>query len=110
LILGLVGQNGVAAAVCGNVYASPPARHVVDALKAIYSQNGTLIYCNNYTGDRLNFGMGVERFKANLDNSEAHVALVYVDDDVSLEGNFGVTTGRRGLAGGMLILHVSKNS
>lgn len=50
--------------------------------------------------------MGVERLKAKLENSEARVGLVYVDDDVSLEGQFGVTTGRRGLAGGMLILHI----
>lgn len=51
--------------------------------------------------------MGVERLKAKLENAEARVGLVYVDDDVSLEGQFGVTTGRRGLAGGILILHVS---
>ncbi|KAI6189584.1 Bifunctional ATP-dependent dihydroxyacetone kinase/FAD-AMP lyase [Aphelenchoides bicaudatus] len=57
-------------------------------------------------GDRLNFGMGLERLKAKLEEPEARVGLVYIDDDVSLEGQFSSTTGRRGLAGGMLILHM----
>lgn len=103
--LGLIGSNGISAAICGDIYASPPSSHVLDAIKAIYSPNGTLVLCNNYTGDRLNFGMALERFKAKVEN--AKIGLIYVDDDVALECEFGVTTGRRGLAGGMLIMHIS---
>lgn len=107
---GLVGPNGVSAAICGDIYASPPSSHVLDALKAIYSPSGTLVFCNNYIGDRLNFGMAVERMKAKLESPEAKVGLVYIDDDVALEGEFNVTTGRRGLAGGVLIMQVSRDT
>lgn len=102
----LVGRNGTSAAISGDIYASPPAKHVVDALKTILTPHGTLVLCNNYTGDRLNFGMAVERFKAQSENQDVKIGLIYVDDDVALEGEFKIITGRRGLAGGMLIMHM----
>ena len=102
--VGLVGRNGVSAAISGDVYASPPTSHVLDAITATYTNNGVLVFCNNYTGDRLNFGIAVEKFKAKSEG-DVKIGLVYVDDDVSLEGHLN-TAGRRGLAGGMLVMHM----
>uniref|UniRef100_A0A915E1I5 Triokinase/FMN cyclase n=1 Tax=Ditylenchus dipsaci TaxID=166011 RepID=A0A915E1I5_9BILA len=102
---GFVGQNGLSAAVCGDVFASPPSNHVSDAIRAVNSSNGTILVVINYTGDRLHFGMAVERLKASAGNNQTKLQLVYVDDDVALEGdNEGV--GRRGLAGAAILLHI----
>jgi triose/dihydroxyacetone kinase / FAD-AMP lyase (cyclizing) len=53
----------------------------------------TLMIVKNYTGDKLNFGLAAEKAKAN----GQRVNVVFVCDDVSVEGNSLV--GQRGLAG-----------
>ena len=95
---GYIGRGFLTAAVAGNVFASPPSKHVQDALEATRgngksldrerkcstlnleaashfsksyessTQNensgGAVLFVINYTGDRLNFGLAAERFKA----------------------------------------------
>lgn len=34
-ILGYVGKNGMTAAVCGDIFASPPSKHVSDAIEVV---------------------------------------------------------------------------
>ncbi|KAI6190487.1 Bifunctional ATP-dependent dihydroxyacetone kinase/FAD-AMP lyase [Aphelenchoides bicaudatus] len=104
---GLVGKNSLTAAVAGNVFASPPSNHVSDALEATQSHGGTLVFVINYTGDRLHFGMAIERSSKAKLGSNAKVDLVYIDDDVALEDKLGVTIGGRGLAGALLVLQIA---
>lgn len=67
---------------------------------------GTLIYVLNYTGDRLHFGMAVERFRSA--QPDAKIDLLFIDDDISLESKkYQNTTGGRGLAGCVLVLHIA---
>jgi dihydroxyacetone kinase len=104
--IGLVGKNSLTAAISGNVFASPPSSHVSDALEAIEGNAGSLIYVINYTGDRLHFGMAIERSKSKLGpNTKAD--LIYIDDDVALENKLGITVGGRGLAGALLVLQIA---
>ncbi|KAI6225216.1 Bifunctional ATP-dependent dihydroxyacetone kinase/FAD-AMP lyase [Aphelenchoides fujianensis] len=111
---GLVGKNALTAAIAGNLFASPPSNHVADALEAIRSPGGSLLFVINYTGDRLHFGMAIERAKAKADG-EFHCRFgsffvwidVYIDDDVALEHKLGSTVGGRGLAGALLALQIA---
>ena len=47
---GFVGKNALTAAVCGDVFTSPPSRHVGYALNAVHSNAGTIVFVINYTG------------------------------------------------------------
>lgn len=51
----------------------------------------------NYTGDKLNFGLAAQKARA----SGQKVDVVFVGDDVSLDGN--TLVGRRGLAGTVFV-------
>ncbi|KAG0078888.1 Dihydroxyacetone kinase 2 [Linnemannia elongata] len=106
---GFVGQGMLTAAVCGHVFASPTSSQVLSCLRRIYSEEkGSLVVIKNYTGDVLNFGRAVERFKServHQGKSMPKVAMVIVGDDVGVinpnddeEGGVG----RRGLAGTVL--------
>ncbi|PAV65910.1 hypothetical protein WR25_13823 [Diploscapter pachys] len=61
---GYIGRGFLTAAVAGNVFASPPSKHVQGALEATRGNGGAILFVINYTGDRLNFGLAAERFKA----------------------------------------------
>ncbi|KAE9548818.1 hypothetical protein FO519_007971 [Halicephalobus sp. NKZ332] len=102
---GFVGFGGLSAAVSGDVFASPSSEAVFHGLQEIYSPSGTIVFVINYTGDRLNFGTAVERFKAETKND--NVDLVYIDDDVALEDKTGITVGGRGLAGAVLLFQIA---
>ncbi|KAF9906631.1 Dihydroxyacetone kinase 2 [Linnemannia zychae] len=106
---GFVGEGMLTAAVCGHVFASPTSSQVLSCLRRIYSEEkGSLVVIKNYTGDVLNFGRAVERFKServHQGKTSPKVAMVVVGDDVGVvnpnddeEGGVG----RRGLAGTVL--------
>lgn len=61
---GYVGEGMLTAAVCGGVFASPAASAVLEAIRATCGPHGCLVLVMNYTGDRINFGLAVERAKA----------------------------------------------
>ena len=90
------------AAVAGAVFASPPPGSIVAALRAIRSPAGTLLIVKNYTGDRLNFGIALERAKS----EGMKVGMVVVGEDCALPSK-GKFAGRRGLCGTVLIHKVS---
>ncbi|KAJ2757075.1 Dihydroxyacetone kinase 2 [Coemansia pectinata] len=107
---GFVGHGMLTAAVSGHVFASPTSSQVLSCLRRVYSEeHGTLVVIKNYTGDVLNFGRAVERFKSESVNQGKplpKVAMVVVDDDVGVvnpndDDEGGV--GRRGLAGTVLV-------
>ncbi|KAK0410366.1 hypothetical protein QR680_005099 [Steinernema hermaphroditum] len=99
---GFVGRGFLDAAVCGDVFASPPSDHVLSALKEVASPAGAIVFVINYTGDRLNFGLALERFHGTPKE------LVFIADDVALEAKGdGRGVGRRGLAGAVLLLKIA---
>ncbi|VDM44462.1 unnamed protein product [Toxocara canis] len=96
---GFVGKGLLSAAVCGNVFASPPTAHITAALEDLKSENGVIVFVINYTGDCLNFGLAIERFNAHR-TKEGSARMVVISDDVALEcREEGKGVGRRGLAG-----------
>jgi dihydroxyacetone kinase len=70
----------LSAAVLGNVYASPSISAILAAIRTCASPKGVLLIVKNYTGDRLNFGIALEKAKAEgIDGT-----IVVVDDDCAL--------------------------
>jgi triose/dihydroxyacetone kinase / FAD-AMP lyase (cyclizing) len=92
---GFVGRGMLTAAVCGEVFASPTVDAVYEAICAVTGPAGCLVIIKNYSGDRLNFGLAVERARA----EGFKVESVIVADDVALE-NFAQP---RGVAGVMFV-------
>ena len=97
---GFVGHGMLTAAVAGSVFASPPTKSVLAAIRAVGQGNtgGTLLIVKNYTGDRLTFGFAAERAKA----EGIKVEMVVVGEDCALTSK-DKTAGRRGLCGTVLI-------
>lgn len=97
---GFVGRGMLTAAVCGEVFASPPISAVLAAIRAVAGEAGVLLIVKNYTGDRLNFGLACEQARA----AGIKCEMVVVADDVALEPKKGqVGEGRRGIAGTVLV-------
>lgn len=92
---GFVGKGLLTAAVCGEVFASPSVDAVFAAIMAVTGKAGCLVVFKNYTGDRLNFGLAVEKARA----LGKKVEVVILRDDVSLPG----LAQPRGLAGVMFV-------
>ncbi|KAF2014985.1 dihydroxyacetone kinase [Aaosphaeria arxii CBS 175.79] len=97
---GYVGQGMLDAAVCGAIFASPNVIQIESGLRNIQSPLGSLVIVKNYTGDKLNFGLAVEKSRAKTGNT---VKVLMVGDDVSVGRTKGRMVGRRGLAGVILI-------
>jgi dihydroxyacetone kinase len=95
---GYIGDGMLSCAVLGNVFASPSADSVYRGIMACASPLGVLVLVKNYTGDRLNFGMAVERARA----AGVLVRMLIVGDDCTQTGS-GSVTGRRGVAGTLLV-------
>ncbi|MCM3409445.1 dihydroxyacetone kinase subunit DhaK [Metabacillus litoralis] len=95
---GYVGVGMLDGAVSGEVFTSPTPDQVFEAIKAVDSGSGVLLIIKNYTGDVMNFEMAAELAEAEGIN----VAKVVVNDDVAVE-NSTYTTGRRGIAGTVLV-------
>merc|ERR1712070_679427 len=66
---GFVGDNYLTAYVSGNVFASPTAAQIFEAIKMCQPRSGkpgrgTMVVCGNYTGDILNAGHAITRAQA----------------------------------------------
>jgi dihydroxyacetone kinase len=90
-----VGKGMLTAAVCGEVFASPSIDAVFAAIMAVTGKGGCLVIFKNYTGDRLNFGLAVERARA----LGRRVEVVIVKDDIALPDS----PQPRGIAGVMFV-------
>ena len=102
---GFVGHNYLSAYVSGNVFASPTAAQILEAIKMCQPNGGerskgTLIVCGNYTGDILNAGLAITRAKA----AGYKVYFKPVGDDVAVGRKKGGKVGRRGLSGHLVAL------
>lgn len=92
---GFVGAGMLDAAVCGDIFASPPVDAVLAGIRAVTGPDGCLLIVKNYTGDRLNFGLAAERARA----EGLRVEMVLVGDDIALPD----APRPRGLAGTLLV-------
>ncbi|KAL8779919.1 MAG: hypothetical protein Q9203_001520 [Teloschistes exilis] len=99
-----VGHGALTACVAGTIFASPSAQQV----RACLSQRlpaetqGIVVVVTNYTGDVLNFGMGIEKARA----LGKKVEMVVVGDDVGVGRAKGGKVGRRGLSGTALVVKI----
>ncbi|KAH9330234.1 hypothetical protein KI387_002342, partial [Taxus chinensis] len=99
---GFVGAGMLTAAVCGDIFTSPPANSILAGIRAVTGPQGCLLIVTNYTGDRLNFGLAAEQAKA----EGYKVETVIVGEDCALPPPRGIA-GRRGLAGTVLVHKVA---
>lgn len=98
---GYIGEGMLSAAVSGQVFASPSAKSVLAAIRAVASPAGCLLVVLNYTGDKLQFGLAAENAKA----EGYKVEMVLVGDDCALPGQ-GIA-GRRGIAGTVMVTKIA---
>ncbi|RLV97184.1 hypothetical protein DV515_00012034, partial [Chloebia gouldiae] len=100
---GYVGKGMLTGVVAGAMFASPSVGSILAAIRAMAQAGaaGILLIVMNYTGDRLNFGMALERAQA----EGADVRMVVVGDDCAFT-TLG-KAGRRGICGTILIHKVA---
>jgi phosphoenolpyruvate---glycerone phosphotransferase subunit DhaK len=98
LHIGFVGHGMLDAACPGQVFTSPTPDQIIAAAEATDSGAGALFIVKNYEGDRMNFAMAREMCRH-------ETGVVVIDDDVAVE-NSRRTTGRRGVAGTMVVTKV----
>ncbi|XP_061335283.1 triokinase/FMN cyclase [Pezoporus flaviventris] len=100
---GYIGKGMLTGVVAGAVFTSPAVGSILAAIRAVTQAGaaGTLLIVKNYTGDRLNFGLALERARA----EGADVRMVVVGDDSAFATL--KKAGRRGLCGTVLIHKVA---
>ncbi len=92
---GFVGHGMLDAACPGQIFTSPTPNQMLNAANAVDGGAGVLFIVKNYSGDMMNFHMAAELL--DQDNE-----TVIVNDDVAVE-NSTHTTGRRGVAGTLIV-------
>lgn len=92
---GFVGRGMLDAACPGQVFTSPTPDQMLGAAQAVDGGAGVLFIVKNYSGDMMNFHMAAEMLELPNDT-------VLVNDDVAVE-NSTYTTGRRGVAGTLVV-------
>ena len=97
---GYVGDGMLAAAACGEVFASPSTKQVMAAIRHATSDAGIILCITNYTGDNLHFGLAREKAAG----MGYKVGALKMTDDVALGRQQTENTGRRGLAANMWVL------
>ncbi|MER8428824.1 dihydroxyacetone kinase subunit DhaK [Mesorhizobium caraganae] len=91
---GFVGHGMLDAACPGQVFTSPTPDQMLAAAAAVDTGAGCLFIVKNYEGDVMNFDMAAEMADG--------VLQVVTNDDVAVE-NSSYTTGRRGVAGTLVV-------
>ncbi|CAF1386400.1 unnamed protein product, partial [Didymodactylos carnosus] len=100
-MVGYVGRGMLAAAVCGSIFASPPSSDIfrtIVELKRRGAQSILLIILN-YTGDRLNFGLAMERAR----ELGIDIDMLVVADDAAVDHAIGP----RGLCGTLIVIKIA---
>ena len=76
--IGYIGENLLDAVAVGDIFSSPSAQQIYDAIKAVDSGSGVLCILGNYSGDIMNFEMAVEMVR----DEGVDVKQVIINDDV----------------------------
>ena len=92
---GYIGHGMLDAACPGHVFTSPSPDQMLAAAEEAHADRGVLFIVKNYAGDVMNFEMAAEMLT--FEN-----ATVLTSDDVAVE-NSTYTTGRRGVAGTVIV-------
>ena len=92
---GFVGHGMLDAACPGQVFTSPTPDQMIAAADAVDTGAGVLFIVKNYEGDIMNFDMAREMAGRDIET-------VITDDDVAVENSL-YTTGRRGVAGTLVV-------
>jgi dihydroxyacetone kinase-like protein len=92
---GFVGHGMLDAACPGQVFTSPTPDQMMAACEAVDTGAGVLFIVKNYEGDVMNFDMAREMAGRDIET-------VITDDDVAVENSL-YTTGRRGVAGTLVV-------
>jgi dihydroxyacetone kinase-like protein len=92
---GYVGLGMLDAACPGQVFTSPTPDQMIEAAEAVDTGAGVLFIVKNYEGDVMNFTMAAEM-------AGREIASVVTNDDVAVEKST-YTTGRRGVAGTLIV-------
>lgn len=92
---GFIGHGMLDAACPGQVFTSPTPDQMIAAAHEVDTGAGVLFIVKNYSGDMMNFQMAAEMLDHNNET-------VIINDDVAVE-NSTYTTGRRGVAGTLIV-------
>jgi dihydroxyacetone kinase-like protein len=92
---GYIGHGMLDAACPGHVFTSPTPDQMLAAAEAVHGGKGVLFIVKNYAGDVMNFEMAAEMLPFDS-------ATVLTTDDVAVN-NSTYTTGRRGVAGTVIV-------
>jgi phosphoenolpyruvate---glycerone phosphotransferase subunit DhaK len=99
--MGYVGPGGADAAPIGNIFASPPAKPVLEATLAANGGAGVVYSYGNYAGDVMNFDRAARRAM----DMGIPVETVLVTDDVASAAKDEIDR-RRGIAGDFFVFKV----
>lgn len=98
---GYVGYGMLDAACPGQVFTSPTPDQMLAAAEAVHADKGVLFIVKNYAGDVMNFEMAAEML-AFANGLQIQSDTVLTSDDCAVV-NSTYTTGRRGVAGTVII-------
>jgi len=99
--IGYVGEGLMDAVAVGEIFSSPSAQQIYDAIKAVDSGKGILCVLGNYSGDVMNFDTALEMAK----EEGIAVEQVVINDDVG-SGSRQQMENRRGIAGEVVVWKV----
>jgi dihydroxyacetone kinase-like protein len=92
---GYIGYGMLDAACPGQVFTSPTPDQMLAAAEAVHADHGILFIVKNYAGDVMNFEMAAEML------SFKHATILTSDDCAVINSTY--TTGRRGVAGTVIV-------
>ena len=92
---GYIGYGMLDAACPGHVFSSPTPDQMLAAAEAVHANKGILFIVKNYSGDVMNFEMAGEML------AFEHATVLTSDDCAVINSTY--TTGRRGVAGTVIV-------
>lgn len=98
---GYIGYGMLDAACPGHVFTSPTPDQMLAAAEAVHADKGILFIVKNYAGDVMNFEMAAEMLPF-ANGLPIESATVLTSDDCAVV-NSTYTTGRRGVAGTVIV-------
>jgi len=100
--IGYVGDGLVDAVAVGDIFSSPSAGQIYNAIKAVDSGKGVLCMLGNYSGDVMNFDMAAEMAR----EDGIKVEQVIVNDDVGSSPKDKMEN-RRGVVGEVILWKIA---